>query len=82
MDRWLHNNEMKDLSRSARRLQAKAEISEAEQDPQTLWSVWRQDDNGQKYEVVRALSLEAAEARVAEFEARGHKQLFWVQKTR
>ena len=46
-----------------------------------LWSIWRQDDNGQKYEVARGLTLEAAKLRVAELESHGHKQTYWVEQT-
>lgn len=81
MDQWHFNDEMKDISRSSRRVQAKAEIAEQVAEADALWSVWRQDDNGQEYEVCRSVSLETAQARVAELESHGHKQLFWIQKT-
>ncbi|MFB9316193.1 hypothetical protein [Cryptosporangium minutisporangium] len=42
------------------------------------WAVWRQDDNGNRYEIVRKDSRAEAEALAAEFEARGHKQMYWV----
>ncbi|MDH6112615.1 hypothetical protein P3T36_001497 [Kitasatospora sp. MAP12-15] len=42
------------------------------------WCVMRQDDNGNRFLVARGLTREAAEALAAEFEARGHKQLYWV----
>lgn len=53
----------------------------------TIWEVWRQDDNGNRYVVRRfpASSADqdeahsAAEALAAEMEARGHKQTYWVQ---
>jgi len=42
--------------------------------------VMRQDDNGQRFRVVGGIGREAAEQLAAEFEARGHKQLYWVAK--
>ncbi|MEV6966253.1 hypothetical protein AB0M47_14145 [Hamadaea sp. NPDC051192] len=47
---------------------------------ETIWVVWRQDDNGNRYEVARHATREAAEAQAAELEARGHKQVYWVAK--
>ena len=41
--------------------------------------VMRQDDNGNRFLVARGLSRPAAEAMAAEFEARGHKQLYWIE---
>ncbi|BCJ77611.1 hypothetical protein CS0771_71550 [Catellatospora sp. IY07-71] len=46
--------------------------------PDRPWVVWRQDDNGNRYEMRRCATREEAEALAAEFEARGHKQLYWV----
>ena len=43
------------------------------------WCVMRQDDNGNRFEVTRCSSRCEAEARAAEFEARGHKQMYWVE---
>lgn len=42
------------------------------------WLVWRQDDNGNHFEVGRSPSRADAEALASEMEARGHKQLYWV----
>lgn len=42
------------------------------------WIVWRQDDNGNRYEVERFASRADADALAAEMEARGHRQLYWV----
>ncbi|MFJ1706535.1 SPOR domain-containing protein [Kitasatospora sp. NPDC088346] len=39
----------------------------------------RQDDNGNRYLVAAGLTRAAADALAAEFEARGHKQLYWVE---
>jgi hypothetical protein len=43
------------------------------------WAVGRQDDNGNRFVVQRGLSRPEAERLAAEFEARGHKQLYWVE---
>jgi len=38
------------------------------------WTVWRQDDNGHRFVVAHHADRTAAEA-----QARGHKQLWWVE---
>lgn len=43
------------------------------------WVVCRQDDHGNRAEVARHPDREAAERQRAELEARGHKQLYWVE---
>jgi len=43
------------------------------------WNVCRQDDNGNRFIVHTALSEQAARNAVAEFEQRGHKQLYWAE---
>lgn len=54
-------------------------MTDSESDPASpRWRVMRQDDNGNRFLVARELTREAAEALAAEFEARGHKQLYWV----
>jgi hypothetical protein len=45
-----------------------------------LWIVWRQDDNGNRFEVARKDSRLEAEDLAAAMEARGHKQMYWVAK--
>jgi hypothetical protein len=42
------------------------------------WIVWRQDDNGNRFEVARRESRAEAEELAATMEARGHKQTYWV----
>jgi hypothetical protein len=42
------------------------------------WAVWRQDDHGNRFEVSRGHSHVEALRLVAEFEAKGHKQYYWV----
>ncbi|MEZ4336373.1 MAG: SPOR domain-containing protein [Sandaracinaceae bacterium] len=44
------------------------------------WRVLRQDDNGNRYVVVVVTSVEEAERIVATFEARGHEQMYWVER--
>jgi len=47
-------------------------------DPTPRWIVWRQDDNGNRYEVRRFTDRAEAEELAERLEARGHKQLYWV----
>ena len=42
------------------------------------WIVWRQDDNGNQFEVARFDDRAEADALAATMEARGHKQTYWV----
>jgi hypothetical protein len=44
------------------------------------WTVWRQDDNGNQFEVARKDSRVEAEELAAAMQARGHKQTYWVAK--
>ncbi|WP_145102683.1 hypothetical protein [Gimesia panareensis] len=44
------------------------------------WSVWRQGDDGNRFVMVEGLSEAAARQMVAEFEARGHKQLYQASR--
>lgn len=50
-------------------------------EPPVRWIVWRQDDNGNRFEVVRKDSRAEADEVAAAMEARGHKQMYWVAKT-
>ena len=43
------------------------------------WTVWRQDDNGRRYIVDHHAEQAVAVAQAAEMEARGHKQIYWVE---
>lgn len=46
------------------------------------WQVWRQDDNGNRF-VIRAFATEAEARRFARtLEARGHKQMYWIEDRR
>jgi hypothetical protein len=47
----------------------------------TVWTVWRQDDNGARFEVARFDAPEPAQELAAELQARGHKQLYWVSSS-
>ncbi|GIH07572.1 hypothetical protein Rhe02_56390 [Rhizocola hellebori] len=44
------------------------------------WTVWRQDDNGNRYIVAHHAEQAVALTQAAEMEARGHKQLYWVER--
>ncbi|MFF2074442.1 hypothetical protein ACFVXG_06745 [Kitasatospora sp. NPDC058162] len=41
--------------------------------------VMRQDDNGNRFLVAKDLAEAEAHRLAAEFEARGHKQMYWVE---
>jgi hypothetical protein len=43
------------------------------------WTVWRQDDNGNRFVMAQHLGREQAQRMVADFEERGHKQVYWAQ---
>lgn len=43
------------------------------------WTLWRQDDNGNRVRIETFATREAAQARQAEFESRHHKQIYWVE---
>ncbi|MFD7921232.1 SPOR domain-containing protein [Streptomyces sp. NPDC059740] len=44
------------------------------------WAVVREDDNGNRYRVGRYATRGEAEQIVAEFESRGHRQLYYVEQ--
>jgi hypothetical protein len=44
------------------------------------WVVWRIDDNGNRFMLSDHLKQEDAERLVAEFTARGHKQIYWAER--
>jgi uncharacterized protein YciI len=46
-----------------------------------MWCVFRQDDNGNRFVVARHFRREDAERLVAELDARGHKQHYWVEES-
>lgn len=43
------------------------------------WSVWRQDDNANRFLVRAGLSESGARALVDDYERHGHKQLYWAE---
>ena len=55
--------------------------TDIDRSPQT-WAVCRQDDNGNRFVVETGLTQAEAERLAALYEARGHKQLYWVQAER
>ncbi|WP_030236517.1 hypothetical protein [Streptomyces sp. NRRL S-350] len=44
------------------------------------YRVMRQDDSGNRFLVAADLDRAGAQRLAAEFEARGHKQLYWVEE--
>ena len=48
--------------------------------PAESWAVWRIDDNANTFLVRTGMSLVEAERVTAEFTARGHKQMYWVER--
>ena len=44
------------------------------------WAVWRIDDNANTFVVRGGLDRAEAERLVVEFTARGHKQMYWVER--
>jgi catechol 2,3-dioxygenase-like lactoylglutathione lyase family enzyme len=42
------------------------------------WAVWRQDDHGNRFLISGGHARTEAERLCLEFEARGHKQIYWV----
>ncbi|CAM2068831.1 hypothetical protein SCOR_25920 [Sulfidibacter corallicola] len=47
---------------------------------ETIFEVWRLDDNGREYLMYRFRDEKEAESFRAEFESRGHKQIYWMKK--
>ena len=47
-------------------------------DAPRTWSVWRQDDNGNRFIVTSGHERAKAEQIALELEARGHKQMYWI----
>lgn len=44
------------------------------------FAVMRADDNGNEVEVTRAATREEAERIARDYEARGHRQIYWVEE--
>ena len=54
----------------------------AERDPSSdgrTWSVWREDDNGNRFRVRYGLTADEARKTAEDFTLRGHKQRYWAQ---
>jgi hypothetical protein len=47
-------------------------------EPAPCFVVWRQDDNGNEFVVATVASRREAELLVREYEARAHKQVYWI----
>jgi hypothetical protein len=48
--------------------------------PDDSWAVYRIDDNANVFRVRGGLTRAEADRLAAEFEARGHKQMYWVER--
>ena len=57
-------------------------MSDPGTDAATRFSVWRQDDHGNRFEVARGLSRAEAARELERLEAAGHKQTYWIEATR
>ncbi|MCA9719512.1 MAG: hypothetical protein H6713_38340 [Myxococcales bacterium] len=44
------------------------------------WTLWRQDDNGNRFRMRRYRCRALAEREAEAYEARGHKQTYWVER--
>lgn len=53
-------------------------LSQQLDDTHILYSLYRQDDNGNEYCIAQHLSKEEAERLCKDYEARAHKQTFWI----
>ncbi|HZS08816.1 MAG TPA: GNAT family N-acetyltransferase [Blastocatellia bacterium] len=50
--------------------------------PGMKWTLWRQDDNGHRFPVESFPTRHEAEAVLREFEARHHKQTYWLEENK
>ena len=55
------------------------ERTPTEADGAQVWVLWRQDDNGNRFAMERSTDRAALEDRAAMYDARGHKQIYWVE---
>jgi hypothetical protein len=46
-----------------------------------FWRVMRQDDHGNIFIVADSLSEEAAKDLVHQYEVKGHKQMYWAERS-
>ena len=51
-------------------------------EPDGFWTVYRQDDNGNRFIIRAGISRVEASRIVNDFESRGHKQLYWMEPHR
>lgn len=47
----------------------------------TAWLLYRLDDNNNRFEIARFASEREAQAACEVYEARGHKQTYWIEPT-
>jgi hypothetical protein len=66
------------LSRSAVEASMVQSPDEPAVRPDAGWTVYRQDDNGNRFVVETGLSRAEAEQLVEIYERRGHKQVYWA----
>lgn len=59
---------------------AEPNVAPTDPAPAPNWSVWRTDDNGNTFLVRAGLARQEALRLVAEFTARGHKQLYFIER--
>ncbi len=48
-------------------------------DEEKFWAVWRQDTHGNNFKMREGLTAQEAKEIAAEYEAKGHKQHYWVK---
>lgn len=49
-------------------------------EPERVWVLMRQDDNGNTFVVSRHTSADEAENERQAYEVRGHKQRYWIEQ--
>ena len=49
-------------------------------EPDLPWCVMRLDDNGNTVVIKRLPTREQAQTLADQFEARGHKQMYWIER--
>lgn len=57
-----------------------SDAGQSDRDAQTNFSVWRLDDNNNAFLVRDGLTRDEALLLVRDYEARGHKQAYWVSQ--
>jgi hypothetical protein len=64
----------------AKREQTSEPASTATEAASSLWSVWRQGDDGNPFQIESHLTEAEARRRVSHYESLGHKQFYWAQQ--